>query len=108
MAPFDVLRFTSLGLAVLVPVRVDLEVVLPLVRDRLFRENRRDGAGGLAVAALDADVGVDVKHLRGREIRLVLSRVDTVDGAHIDAGGVLRADAWLSDDVHAHGYHSLP
>ncbi len=99
---FPGLRFTSL-----VPVRVDLKVVLPFVRDRLFREDGRHGTGGLAVAALNADIRVDVEHLGGREVRLVLSRVDAVDGAHIDARGVFCADAWLSDDVHPHEFGSL-
>src|SRR5450830_278230 len=88
----------------LVPVGVDLEVVLPLVGDRLFREDRGHRAGRLAIAALDAYVGIDVEHLRSREIRFVLARVNAVDRAHIDAGGVLRADAWLSDDVHPHRF----
>src|ERR1017187_3193804 len=83
-------------------VGVDLLVVFPLLRDGLFREDGLYGADGLAVAALDARVRVDVEHRRLGEAGLVLLRVNAVAGTDFDAGGVLRPDAWLGDDVHAH------
>ena len=57
-------RARPLRLAVLVPVRVDLLEVLPLLGDRLLGEDRRHRAGRLAVAALDADVRIDVEQRR--------------------------------------------
>src|SRR5438105_9852397 len=98
----------SSGLPVLGPVRVDLQEVLPLLRDRLFRENRGDRACGLAVAALDADVRIDVKHLGRLDLLLVLARVKAVARAHVDAGRVLGPDARLGDDVHPHSESSWP
>src|SRR6266542_1714867 len=74
----------------------------PLLRDRLLREDRRHRAGGLAVAALDADVRIDVEHFGRLELFLVLTRMDAVDRTHVHAGRVLRADAGLRDDVHPH------
>src|SRR4030095_10434518 len=88
--------------SVLVTCRVDLLEVLPLVVDRLFREDRGPRARGLAVAALDTDVRIDVEHLGRLELFLVLARMDAIDRTHVHAGRVLRADAGLRDDVHAH------
>src|SRR3954465_15842572 len=69
----DVSWITKSGLG-LVPVRVDIDVVLPLVRSQVGREDRLDGTGRLARAAVDADLGIDVEHLVRGEVRLVLPR----------------------------------
>jgi hypothetical protein len=42
---------------------------------------------------------MDVQHLGRFERRFVFARMDAVDRAHVDAGGVLRADAWFRNDV---------
>jgi hypothetical protein len=42
---------------------------------------------------------VNIEHISGRERRLIFSRVDAVDRAHVHARGVLRADAGFTDDV---------
>src|SRR5258706_993000 len=89
-------------------IRVDLLIVLPFLRDRLLCEDRLHGADRLAVSALDARARVDVELGRVGEAVLVLARMDAVDGAHLDAGGVLRADAPFRDDVHAHLRAPLP
>src|ERR1039457_4249434 len=83
-------------------VGVDLLVVLPLFGNGLFREDGLHRAHRLAVAALDARIRVDVEHRRFREPVLVLLRVNAIHGADLDAGGVLRSDARLGDDVHPH------
>jgi len=63
----------------------------PRIRNILFRENGCDGALGLARAAVDALVGVDVEHS--------LSLIDAIDWAHIHTRPVLHIDTWLGDDV---------
>src|SRR5204863_9877416 len=62
-------------------------------------EARVHRAGLHAGVAVDALLGVDVEHLHSVIARLVWRRVDAVDGAHLDAGVVLRADARLGDYV---------
>src|SRR3954463_12142162 len=58
-----------------------------------------DGALGLAGATVYAFVGVDVK-LRGAfELGLIFARVDAVDRANVDTGGVLHVHAWLGNHV---------
>src|SRR5437870_3265878 len=52
-----------------------------------------------ARAAVDALVGVNVEHLGRREVRFVFPRVDAVDRTHVDARGILGADARLADDI---------
>jgi hypothetical protein len=54
-------------------------------------EDRADGAGGNARAAVNALLGVNVE--------LIVTLVDAFDGANFDAGGILRADAGLTNDV---------
>src|SRR5215470_19034885 len=91
---FGAARLTPFALRpVFVPVRVDLLVLLPLPRDRLLGEDRGHGTGRLTVSALNADVRIDVEHLRGGEVRLVLARMDAIHRANVDAGRVLRSDA---------------
>ena len=70
---------------------VDLDERLPLVGQRVLREDRLDGALRLAGAAVDALLGVDHEHPAGL--------VDAVHGADVDAGLVFDVDAGLGDDV---------
>src|SRR5262245_17986488 len=63
---------------------------VPLLGQRVVREDGLHGTRGLARLAVDALVRVDVV--------LVLTLVDAVDRAHLDAGLVLNADARLRDD----------
>src|SRR6266542_2749915 len=78
---------------------VDRDEVLPLLRGFIQREDRLHRARRYAGAAVDALVRMDVQHLRRRKVRLVLPRVNAVHRAHVDARGVLRADAGLADDI---------
>ena len=61
-------------------------------------------AAGLvhAQAAVDAGVRIDVELIEGAELLFVLGGVDAVDGADLDAGGVLGSDAGFGDHV-GHG-----
>jgi hypothetical protein len=57
----------------------------------LFREDGADWTGGHARTAINAFFWVNVK--------LVVALVDALDRTDINAGGILCADAGLSDDV---------
>src|SRR5438132_421448 len=70
---------------------VDPHERLPLVRQRVLREDRLDRALGLAGAAVDALLGIDDEHPAGL--------VDAVDRADVDARLVFDVDAGLGDDV---------
>src|SRR5215216_4288771 len=83
----------------LVVVRVQLGVLLPLVRELVLGEAGIHRAGLDAGIAVDALVGVDVEHLDLVVIRLVGRRMDAVDRTDLDARVVLLADAGLRDDV---------
>ena len=67
-------------------VQVRGNVGLVLVRNVVFGEDSVYRALRLARAAVDALVRVDIKLLGRRETGLVLSRVDTVDRANVNAG----------------------
>ena len=63
------------------------------------RKDRFDGTRRHAGPAVYALIGVNMKHFNRREIRLVLPWMNAIDGAHIHAGGVLRANARFTDDI---------
>src|SRR5882762_1518777 len=73
---------------------VQLDHVLLIARNILLRHDRVDWALGDAHRAVDAFIGVD-----GQEVRTF---AEAVDRAHVDAVGVLAADARFGDDV-GHG-----
>src|SRR5574341_1065668 len=64
---------------------------LPLLRHVGFLEDGRHRTFGLAGAAVDAFLGLDIE--------LVGPLIDAVHGAGIDAGAVDGADAGFGDDV---------
>src|SRR5579884_1482566 len=99
-------RADSTRLLVAVVVGVHLDVFLPLRRDRALLEDRADGAGGLAGAAVNALVRIDVEHLDGLEVGLALGRVDAVNRADVHARRVFHADARLGDYIR-HGRDDL-
>src|SRR5581483_6615736 len=83
-----------------VPVGVDLDEMFPLLGGRRFLENRLHRADRLAGAAVDAFFGIDVELFLFFEfLGLVFSRMDAIDRAHIDAGGVLGVYARLGNDI---------
>src|SRR5207247_11124778 len=72
-----------------VPVLGDEALAL---RGAVFRGGgRRHGAFGLARAAVDALIRVDVQH--------VLALINAIHGTHVHAGPVLHVDAGFRDDV---------
>src|SRR5262245_59594771 len=83
-------------------VGVDLDVLLPLLRDVFVAVDRLDRAGRLAGAAIDAFIRVDIKMLGGLEISLILPRVDAIHRADVNTGRVLRADARFANYVNSH------
>src|SRR5215467_5176912 len=76
---------------VLEELLVHLDVLLPVRRRLVLGEDRLDGADGLASAAVDALIRMDVEH--------GLALVDAVHGAHLDAGLVLHVDTGFSNDI---------
>src|SRR5262249_17867202 len=60
--------------------------------------DRRHRAGWYARAAVDAFFRMDIQHDRLREFCFVLPRMDAVHRADVDAGGILRFNARVSDD----------
>src|SRR3989442_827284 len=85
-----------LGKAVMLVVHRD--VLLPLFRNIVFREDRGDGAGRFASATIDAFTRMNVQHGGGFELRFVLFRVDTIHWTRIHARRVLRVYAWFAND----------
>ena len=91
--------------------RVQLRVVLPLFGQVIQRKNRGDRADRHAGATIDALDGIDVelryviKVRTGVVVRRVLLRVDAVNGAGIDAGGVFCSDARFGNNE---GYKPPP
>jgi hypothetical protein len=41
---------------------------------------------------------MDVQHARRCELGFILARVNAVDRADVDAGGIFGANAWIGDD----------
>lgn len=82
-----------------VVISVDLDVLTPLFRQVVLGEDRAHRALVHAQPAVDAGAWIDVE-LRGwRKCSLGLGGVDAVDGADLDATGILGRDARFSNDV---------
>lgn len=77
--------------------RVHRDELLLFRRHFVEREDRVRGAGGDAGAAVDALGGIDVELRGGVGSRLVVSRMDAVDGTRFDAEPVF--DAVVGDYV---------
>src|SRR5688572_21496390 len=69
---------------------VELQELLLAGRHVVLRADRFDGALGLAQRAIDALLGIDDEHVR--------PFVEAIDGAHLDAVGVLALDTGFRDD----------
>src|SRR5690606_28140353 len=76
-----------------IPVGVLLDERLPFLRHVIFGEDGVHRAFGLAGAAVDAFVRVDVQLRHFFKLRAGRRRMDAVYRADLDARGVLRADA---------------
>src|ERR1700752_4102704 len=73
-------------------IRVDLNVVLPLLRDLFRGKDRVDWANGNTAITVDAFVGIDVKH------SVLLAPMNAIHWADIDTCFVFNADTGLCDD----------
>jgi hypothetical protein len=89
-------------------IGVDLDVLLPLIGNVFVAINRFDGTGWLAGAAINTLVRIDEKLLCAIKISLILTRVNAVDGADVNTGRVLRADAGFANYVNSHYAVLLP
>src|SRR6266508_1271655 len=74
-------------------VLVDLGVVLPLVRDRIFWEDRAHRTNRLTCTAVDALIGMDEVHL------VRVSCINAVNRTDVQAARVLHIDARFSDHI---------
>lgn len=81
---------------------VDLNVLLPLIRNILVAENRFDRTGWLTGSAINTFVRMDIEHFGGLKFRLILARVDAIHRADVNTGRILRADAGFANYVNSH------
>jgi hypothetical protein len=90
----SLLRFARSPSRLLVEVGlVDLRVVLPLVRHRVFGKDRAHWTNRLACAAVDALIRMDVVHI------VCICRINAVNWAHIYTARIFDPNAWFRDHV---------
>jgi hypothetical protein len=75
------------------------DVVGPFFGQVFFGEDGLDRALIDAQPAVNAGVGVDVEHVRGFKVVVVLGGVNAVNRAYFNARGVLGVHTGLSNDV---------
>jgi hypothetical protein len=80
-------------------VRVNLNEMLPFFRSRRFFKDRGDRAGRFTSTAVNAFIGIDVKHLSLFESLLALRGMDAIDRADIYTGSILYTDARLGYNI---------
>ena len=80
-------------------VSIDLNVLVPLLRQILFGEDGLHGAFINTEATVDAHIRVNVQQLRILKVAAVLGGVNAVNRAHLDTRCVLGADAGFRNDV---------
>src|SRR5262245_55267652 len=82
----------------MVVVRVFPNESRPLLRCFVEREDRVDRARRHAGAAVDALVGMNIKHVGAGVASFVFPRVNAIHRTDVHARGILGADAWLAND----------
>jgi hypothetical protein len=87
---------------------VNFDVLFPLIGDILIPKDGLDRASRLASAAIDALIGIDEELFCRLEFRLILARVYTINGADIDTGCVLCANARFANYISSHYAFLLP
>src|SRR6516164_5533019 len=100
MRPIRFLRRDEYELRVI--CRVLPYEISPFRRRFVEGEDGVDRARRNAGAAVDALVGMNIKHLSRRVVGLVLARMNTIHGTDVHAGGILGSHARLADDVRHH------
>src|SRR5581483_4245976 len=77
--------------------------MLPFFRQVIQGEDSRDRADRHAGTAVDAFHGIDVEHRDIGIIRLVLARMNAINGTHIHACRIFGVDAWFRNNVRHSG-----
>jgi hypothetical protein len=80
-------------------VGVELDVVLPVGGEVFGGEDGADWADGNAGGATDAVFGIDEQLRGGVEFGFVLTWMNAIDRANVDAGSVFDSGAGFGDDV---------
>ena len=75
------------------------DIVLPLFRHIVFREDGSHRTGRFASTAIDAFFRMNIKHRSGFKLGLVLLGVDAIHRACINARSILGADARFANDI---------
>jgi hypothetical protein len=83
----------------LIPLVIDLDVLLPLFRDFILREDSFHGALRDARTAVNTLFRIDIELGLLVESGLIAARVNTVHGANIHASGVFYIETGFSDDI---------
>src|SRR5688500_3524789 len=80
-------------------LRVYGDKALPLLWRFVQCKDRFDRTGRDARTAVYAFIRMDIEHFCRLKAWFVLPRMDAVDGTHVHAGCILRADARLANDI---------
>src|ERR1700757_2673766 len=91
------LKTDSEGLFRRVVLRIHGSVARPLFRQVFQGKDSGDRTDGHACATINTFRGIDKKLVDLFVVRLVLTGVDAINGAHVDARSVFGADARLGD-----------
>src|SRR5438132_483912 len=84
----------------LIPVSVDLNEVLPLVRSGRLLKNRLYGADRLACPTVDTLLGIDIEFFFFFELfSLIFCRMNAIHRTDIHTSSILYVDARLSIDI---------
>jgi len=86
-------------LLLVVPIGVHGGKLLPFFREILEGKDSGNGANRDASATVNAFHGIDVQHGFGLISRLVFARMDAIDRANINTGGILCVDARFGNYV---------
>jgi len=82
-----------------IEIGVDRDEVSPLTGDSGCHVNGRGWAGRLARAAVDALAGIDEEMINIVILLFIRCRMDTINGADIDARRIFGADTRLGDHI---------
>ena len=89
-------------------IGVNLNIIPPLLRHVFIAINRFHRAGGLARAAIDAFIRIDIEMFDSLEIRFIFARVNAIYRAYVYARCIFCANAWFTDNINSHYSFLLP